>query len=157
MSEVYAEQFSSLVEKAKAVSKPIKVALAGADSENMLKAIFDAEADGFVKPILIGNREKIYTILKNLGLADREYDLQPINDDTNAVQYAIEMINAGKANCLMRGNTQTKDFLLPVLNKMNHLIREGALVTHVTFLKAPDQDHVCAFSDVTLLVKPSVE
>ena len=157
MSEVYAEQFSSLVEKAKAVSKPIKVALAGADSENMLKAIFDAEADGFVKPILIGNREKIHNILKNLGLTDREYDLQPINDDTNAVQYAIEMINAGKANCLMRGNTQTKDFLLPVLNKMNHLIREGALVTHVTFLKAPEQDHVCAYSDVTLLVKPSVE
>ena len=157
MSEVYAEEFKSLVEKAKAVSKPIRVALAGADSENMLKAIFDAEADGFVKPILIGNYEKIHAILKRLGLADREYDLQPINDDTNAVQYAIEMINAGKANCLMRGNTQTKDFLLPVLNRMNHLIREGALVTHVTFLKAPEQEKICAYSDVTLLVKPSVE
>lgn len=157
MGEEYAKEFVELVDKAKAVSKPLRVVLAGADSENMLRAIFDAETDGFVKPVLVGNRDRIFTILKKLELTDRDYDLQPINDDTNPVQYSIEMINAGKGDCLMRGNTQTKDFLMPVLNKMNHLIREDALVTHVVFLKIPEQEKICAFSDVTVVVKPSME
>ena len=92
-----------------------------------------------------------------LGLRERDYNLQPLDGDANAVQYAIEMINAGKADCLMRGNTQTRDFLMPVLNKANHLIKPDALVTHVVFLKVPDYDRLLAISDVTLLINPSAD
>ena len=157
MSEVYAKEFDGIVAKAKAVRKPMRVALAGADVENMLRGLFDAQADGFAEPILIGNEEKIRTLLKKLDLEGRPFDLQPIGEDTNAVQYAIEMCNAGKADALMRGNTQTRDFLMPVLNKANHLIKPDALVTHVVFLKVPDYDRLLAISDVTLLINPSAE
>ena len=57
----------------------------------------------------------------------------------------------------MRGNTQTRDFLMPVLNKANHLIREDALVTHVVFLKVAGYERVLAISDVTLLINPPME
>ncbi len=67
------------------------------------------------------------------------------------------MIRAGEADCLMRGNTQTRDFLMPVLNKANHLIREDALVTHVVFLKVPGYERLLAISDVTLLINPPIE
>lgn len=157
MSETYAKEFDEIVEKAKAAKKPMRVALAGADVENMLVGLFDAAADGFVEPILIGNETKITALLDKLGLRDRSYELQPIDADANAVQYAIEMCNAGKADCLMRGNTQTRDFLMPVLNKANHLIKPDALVTHVVFLKVPDYDRLLAVSDVTLLINPTIE
>ena len=157
MSENYAKEFDGMVEKAKAAKKPMRVALAGADVENMLVGIFDAAAAGFVEPILIGDEKKILALLDKLGLRDRSYELQPIDADANAVQYAIEMINAGKADCLMRGNTQTRDFLMPVLNKANHLIKPDALVTHVVFLKVPDYDRLLAISDVTLLINPSAD
>ena len=156
MSEIiYAKEFDSIVEKAKAVEKPMRVAVAGADAENILRGVFQAEAEGWVKPILIGNHEKIYTLLDKLGLKDRRYDLQPIADSTSPVQYAIEMINAGKADALMRGNTETRDFLMPVLNKANHLIKENCLVTHVAFLKIPGYDKILGISDVTLLINPN--
>ena len=157
MSEVYAKEFDGIVARAKAVRKPMRVALAGADAENMLRGIFDAQADGFAEPILIGNEEKIHALLKKLDLEGRPFDLQPIGEDTNAVQYAIEMCSAGRADALMRGNTQTRDFLMPVLNKANHLIQPDALVTHVVFLKVPDYDRLLAISDVTLLINPSAE
>ena len=157
MSEAYAKNFDGVVAKAKAIEKPMRVALAGADAENILRGLFDAEADGFVEPILIGNGERITALLDKLGLRERHYELQAIDEGTNAVQYAIEMINAGKADALMRGNTQTRDFLMPVLNKGNHLIKEDALVTHVVFLKVPGYERLLAISDVTLLINPSSE
>ena len=157
MSEAYAKNFDGVVAKAKAIEKPMRVALAGADAENILRGLFDAEADGFVEPILIGNGERITALLDKLDLRERHYELQAIDEGTNAVQYAIEMINAGKADALMRGNTQTRDFLMPVLNKGNHLIKEDALVTHVVFLMVPGYERLLAISDVTLLINPSAD
>ena len=151
MNENYAKEFDGIVEKAKASKKPMRVAVAGADAENMLRGIFDAQEAGFVEPLLIGNEEKITALLRKLGLEDRSYRLQGIDDSVDAVQYAIEMVRAGEADALMRGNTQTRDFLMPVLNKANHLIREDALVTHVVFLKVPGYERLLAISEVTVL------
>ena len=138
MSIEYAPQFESIVSKARAEGKRMRVALAGADSESILRGVFEAEADGFVEPILIGNFKRIQEMTERIGVTGRSYDLQPLDDSTNVVQYAIEMIKAGSADCLMRGDTSTRDFLMPVLNKANHLIKPDALVTHVVFLKVPD-------------------
>ena len=157
MNENYAKEFDGIVEKAKASKKPMRVAVAGADAENMLRGIFDAQEAGFVEPLLIGSEQRIGALLKKLGLEDRPHRLQAIDDSADPVQYAIEMIRAGEADCLMRGNTQTRDFLMPVLNKANHLIREDALVTHVVFLKVPGYERVLAISDVTLLINPPIE
>ncbi|MBR1457017.1 MAG: hypothetical protein IJ594_07665 [Oscillospiraceae bacterium] len=157
MSEVYAKEFERIVDIAKAAKKPMRVAVAGADAENILQGVFDAQEAGFVEPILVGNEARIQAVVEKLGMTDRDYVLQPVPDDTNVVQYAIEMINAGDADALMRGNTQTRDFLMPVLNKGNHLVKEDALVTHVVFLKVPEFDKLLAVSDVTLLINPPME
>ncbi|MBO5564544.1 MAG: hypothetical protein J5935_02895 [Lachnospiraceae bacterium] len=155
MGTTHMAEFEGIIEKAKKNGKPMRVAVAGANSENILQGVFEAQADGFVDPILIGNYKKIQEVLDKLGFGDKQFDLQPVSNDTNAVQYAIEMINAGSADCLMRGNTQTRDFLLPVLNKANHLVEEKALLTHVVVLKVPDYPKLLAVSDVTLLIQPS--
>ena len=157
MSIEYAPQFETIVSKARAEGKRMRVALAGADSENILKGLFEAEADGFVEPVLSGNYKRIRKMLEALGLKDRNFDLQPVDDSTNVVQYAIEMIKSGNADALMRGNTSTRDLLMPVLNKANHLVREDRLVTHVVFLKIPGYEKLLAVSDVTLLINPSAD
>ena len=55
MSEKYAAEFQTIIEKAKSQERPMRVAVAGADAENMLRGLFQAEAEGWVKPILVGN------------------------------------------------------------------------------------------------------
>ena len=157
MAVAFAKEFETIVNKARAEGKRMRVAVAGADSENILSGVFEAEADGFVEPILIGNFKKIQKLTEKLGVSNRNYDIQPLDDSTNVVQYAIEMIKAGKADALMRGNTSTRDFLMPVLNKANHLIKDDRLVTHVVFLKIPDYEKLLAVSDVTLLINPSAD
>ena len=153
----YPKEFKHIVEKAKSFNRPWQVAVAGANSENILKGVFAAQEEGFVEPILIGNFKKTKEMLDSLGLADRKYDFYPVSSATSPVQYAIEMIQAGSADVLVRGNIQTRDFLLPIMNKSNHLIKEGRLVTHISVMKSDEYDRLLAVSDCTLLVEPSIE
>ena len=157
MSVEFEKDFLPIVEKARVPGKKMRVALAGADSESILQGLFEAEADGFVEPILVGNYKRIKEMVDRLGLSDRSFDIQPVDDSTNVVQYAIEMIKAGSADALMRGNTSTRDFLMPVLNKANHLLVKDALVTDVVMLNVPGYDRLLAISDVTLLIDPSAD
>ena len=157
MDRNYPAEFNIIIEKAKSLNRPMRVAVAAADAENILRGVFDAQDDGFVEPILVGNAEKIKATLEKIGAADRQYELREACGGDNPVQFAIEMINAGEADVLMRGNQQTRDYLLPVLNKANHLLKDDALVTHVVFLKVPGYPKLLAVSDVTLLISPTAE
>ena len=75
MSENFSHDFDTIVDQAKAIKKPVRVVIAGADVENILLGAFDAQAAGFVSPILVGNHKRITDMLDRLGLSDRSYDL----------------------------------------------------------------------------------
>ncbi|MFZ7113514.1 MAG: phosphate acyltransferase [Desulfatiglandales bacterium] len=153
---MYKTNFDFIVEKAEAVEKPIRVAIAGANAENILLAAFEAADKGFVKPILVGDADKITKMLKDLNLYNKDYSLKPVPEETNVVQYAIKLIKAGEADALVRGFTQTRDFVMPILDKRNGLLVKDQLLTHVTMLKLPDYGRILAISDVTMLVNPDM-
>lgn len=157
MSEQFLSGFDAIVEKAKASPRPMRVAIAAADAENIVRGAFKAQDEGFVEPILVGNETKIRAVLEAIGMADRDVAIVDASGGDSSVQYAIEMINAGDADCLMRGNSSTRDFLMPVLNKSNHLVQPDALVTHINFLKVPGLERMLAVSDVTLLINPPMD
>lgn len=155
---MYKTNFDFVVEKAKALDKPIRVAIAGADAENILLGAFEAEAAGFAELILVGHEAKIREMLKNLSLVDRKYTIVNVDEDRaeDIVQTAIDLIREGKADVLMRGNTQTRDFLLPIIDKKNGLIRKDKLLTHITMMKMPDYGRILAISDVTIIPNPDI-
>ena len=157
MNETFLTGFERIIERAKKVEKPMRVAIAAADAENIVRGAFQAQDAGFVEPILIGNEHKIRAVLENTGQADRDVQIIDASGGDSSVQFAIEMINSGDADCLMRGNSSTRDFLMPVLNKSNHLIVPDTLVTHINFLKIPGLERMVAISDVTLLINPPME
>ncbi len=153
---MYKTNFDFIVERAKASLKPVRVAIAGADAENIMLGAFDAVDAGFAEAILVGDKEKITAMLQKLNLTDKPYTLVATDPDESVVQAAINLIKAGKADVLMRGNTQTRDFLMPILNRKNDLMRPGKLLTHIAMLKLQDYDRILAISDVTMLIRPTM-
>ena len=107
MNETFLTGFERIVERAKKVEKPMRVAIAAADAENIVRGAFRAQDAGFVEPILIGNGNKIRAVLENIGQADRDVTVIDASGGDSSVQFAIEMINSGDADCLMRGNCLT--------------------------------------------------
>ncbi|MEM5780869.1 MAG: hypothetical protein AAGU02_06950, partial [Lawsonibacter sp.] len=125
--------FDPIVKKAKQLDKPKRVVIAGADAENILLGAFEAQEAGFAFPVLVGEQERIEPMLERLGLKEKPYRLVPTQAGENAVQAAVDLINRGEGDMLMRGNTQTREFLLPLLDRANGL-RTDTLMTHIDLI-----------------------
>ena len=153
---IYEKEFDFVIERAKALRRPARMVVAGADTENILDAVFIAQEQGFCKPVLVGEEAKILATLEKLGLKDRQYQLCAIAEGENVVQHAIDVINVGMGDVLVRGNTSTRDFLMPILNKANKMVRSNP-ISEVSLIKVPYYDKVLALSDVSVVIEPSVE
>lgn len=153
---VFEKEFDFVLKRAKSLKKPARVVIAGADAENILLAAFEAEAQGFALPVLVGSEEKITALLERFNLKDRKYQICGVDEGENVVQHAIDIINLGMGDILMRGNTSTRDFLMPILHKGNKLIKNEVL-SEVALVKVPYYDKVLALSDVSMIIHPSIE
>ena len=159
---IYEKEFDFVIQRAKSLERPARMVVAGADCENILKAVFEAEAQGFCEPILVGYKDRILAVLKELGLQDRKYVLSDVTgvelpdlgtDYHIYMKRAISIINDGLGDILVRGNTSTRNFLMPILDKKNGLV--DGLVCEVALLKVPYYDKVMALSDVSVMINPS--
>ncbi|MCF0228278.1 MAG: hypothetical protein HUJ76_01120 [Parasporobacterium sp.] len=150
------KEFDLVVNKAKGYGKPARLVIASAECPNILEGAVMAKKEGIADPILIGNHMVIRSLLKDLGESDDDYKIISAPEGTDPVQFAIDKIKAGEADILMRGNTGTRDFLMPILDKKNKLLK-NKLFTQVDFFKIPGMSKTVAISDTTLLVSPSTE
>lgn len=148
--------FDQIVERAKQSFKPKRVVIAGADAENILLGAFQAQQAGFATPVLVGEQEKILPMLERLGLKDQPHRLVGTQGGENAVQRAIDLISQGEGDVLMRGNTQTREFLMPLLDKKNGL-RTDKLLTHIDLVSMPEYHKLIAIGDVTVTIEPSLQ
>ena len=159
MQHIYEKEFDFIIHRAKSLDRPARMVVAGADCENILKAVFEAEAQGFARPILVGNEDRIVAMLKKLDLYDRNYVISAVPDYELNTDYhvymkrALTIINDGLGDILVRGNTSTRNFLMPILDKKIGIAT--GLVSEVALIKVPYYDKVLALSDTSVCIKPS--
>ena len=156
MYKMALKNFDQIVERAKQSFKPKRVVIAGADAENILLGTFEAQDAGFAAPVLVGEADKIEPMLERLGLKDKPYRLVATQPGENVTQTAINLIRAGEGDVLMRGNTQTREFLMPLLDKKNSL-RTDKLLTHIDLVSMPEYPKLIAIGDVTVTIEPSLQ
>ena len=149
------QNFEQIVDKARAAGRSSRVVIAGADAENILLGAFHAAEEGFAHPVLVGEEAKIRPLLERLGLDKRDFELVPAQPGDNLTQKAIDLINQGRGDVLMRGSTQTREFLLPLLDKRNGL-RTKRLITHIDLVSMPEYPKLIAIGDVTVTVRPTL-
>ena len=150
------KNFDQIVERAKQSFRPLRVVIAGADAENILLGAFEAQDAGFAFPILVGDPAKIQPMLERLGLQDKPHRLVAVQPGGLVAQAAIDLINAGEGDILMRGNTQTREFLMPLLDKKNGLRTEKRL-THIDLVSMPEYPKLIAIGDVTATIEPDLQ
>mgnify|MGYP002536850334 CR=1 FL=1 len=147
--------FDTVIERAKNAGVKNRVVIAGADAENVLLGAFEAQEAGFATPVLVGESDKVLPMLERLGLQDRPYRLVATYPGDNVTQVAIELINKGEGDILMRGNVQTREFLMPLLDSRNGL-RTKRLLTHIDLVTMPEYPKMVAIGDVTVTIEPNM-
>ncbi len=148
------QNFDNILARVPKMPRPMRVILAGSDGENMLRGLFQAQKEGFVQPVLVGDRARTLVQLEKLGLEHEPYTMVDTPPGHNVTQAAIDIIHAGDGDVLMRGNLPTRDFLMPVLDGKNGL-RTQRLMSHVSLASIPEYPKLLALSDMTVIVNPN--
>ena len=150
------KNFDQIVARAKQSLKKKRVVIAGADAENILLGAFEAQDAGFVTPVLVGEEDKVRPMLERLGLSGKPYTMVATQPGENVTQAAVDVINRGEGDVLMRGNIQTREFLMPLLDKKNGLRTEKRLI-HIDLVSMPEYPKLIAIGDVTVTIEPNLQ
>lgn len=136
--------------------RPVTVAVAAAAEEHTLEAVTDAWCDGFVDPILVGDRAEILAILSRLGRSVPEEKILHVPDRLDAARQAVALVREGCAGLLMKGLLNTSEILRAVLNKecgMPH----GPLLVDMALVLHPGYHKVFALCDGGIIPDPTLE
>jgi len=132
-----------------------KIAVAAAHDDAVIQAVAEARRQGIAQAVLVGDAEKINTMLTELGENPADYEIVAAADDVECAEKAVACVVEGRAGFLMKGLLGTATLMRAVLNK-EHGLRTGRLISHV-MLYEPRGHKMMALTDGGMNTFPDLE
>lgn len=136
--------------------KIMKLAVAAAQDDDVMEAVYDAYKAKIVDPILIGDLERIEVIAKDLGMDLSKFKVIDKPDIEEAAIEAARLVSIGEADFLMKGILDTSILLKAVLKKEFGL-RTDNLVSHILVYEIPTYHKLLTVTDGGMNIAPSLE
>ena len=134
----------------------VRVAVAAAGDVEVLSAIREAEARGWIEATLVGDPERITSAAKEVGLElPQARRIVPAPNERVAARAAVELVRAGQAQMLMKGLIETSDFLRAILDRDRGL-RASGKISHLAALEDPLHHRLYFLSDAAVNVQPDL-
>lgn len=149
------KNFKEMLEASKR-QKKMKIVVAAAQDEDVIKAVSQAREIGLAEPVLVGDEAKIKEVMGKLGIDSGEYEIIDEPDMIQAARKSVELVRNGKGDFLMKGLLQTADIMRAVLDKEIGL-RTDNLISHVMVYEAPTYKKLLYTTDGGMNVAPNLE
>ena len=149
------EKYERLLERAKAGTSVITAVVHPCD-ESSLTAAVDAAKAGLITPILVGPKARIEAIAKEHGISISGFELVDAPHSVASATEAVQLVRAGKANCLMKGSLHTDELMGAVVSKEGGL-RTGRRISHCFVMDVPNHEDVIIISDAAVNIAPPLE
>ena len=133
-----------------------KVSIAVAQDSAVLEAVRAAKDRKIADAILVGDKDKIDAVAKEINVDISDFEIIDVKDDVEASLAAVKLVRDGVADMYMKGLINTKDFLKSVLNKEVGL-RTGNPLSHVCVFDVKGIDHLLFLTDVAFIPYPTLE
>jgi phosphate butyryltransferase len=149
---------NELVLKAKEYNQRT-IAVAVAEDQEVLEAVFEAIEHRLGKFLLFGDREKITELLREKGSEYFKHeDIKVIhsNSKEKSAELAVRAVHSQDADILMKGNLQTSTLLKAVLNK-EYGLRTGKILSHIALFEVPGYERYIFVTDAGMNIAPSLE
>lgn len=148
------KNFKELLETAK-TQKKMKIVVAAAQDEDVIKAVSQAKEMGIAEPLLVGDEVKIKEIMSKLKLDSRDYEVINEVDLIQTAKKSVELVRNGKGDFLMKGLLQTADIMRAVIDKEAGL-RTDNLISHVMVYETPAYKKLIYLTDGGMNVAPDL-
>lgn len=150
-----AKNFEELLRLAQ-MRGPKKISVAVAEDREVLSAIKLAKDRGLADPILVGNKEKIKLIAKEVNLSLDDIEIINEKDGTIASKVATELVSSNKAKILMKGLIDTSIIMKQVLDRDFGLRCEN-VISHVAVFQVPTYHKVFIVTDAAMNIVPDLD
>lgn len=109
-----------------------------------------------IRPILIGNVEKIRAIAKGLNASLDGLELIEASGAIPAAEKAVALANQGSVQALMKGRLHTDELLKPIVKKEGGL-RGVRRISHVFVMDVPGLPELLLVTDAAINIAPTLE
>ena len=136
-------------------SKPRKRLIAAyANDAHTIEAVSKAVDLGIVDGTLVGDKQTIEKVCDELHVDVNRFEIVQESVDTKAVAKAVNMINDGDGDLLMKGLVTTDKYMRGILNKDKGLLPPKAVLSHVTVMQVPTYHKLLVLGDVAIIPQP---
>lgn len=150
------KSFDELIEKVKGYPSMKRMAIAAAGERHTLEAAFHARKEKIARPVLVGEKDVILTLLEELGETVPVEDIYPAADNKEAAEIAVSLVREGKADFLMKGYLDTAVILKAVVDK-EHGLGKGGVMSHFTMFDIPTYHKILVPVDGGMVTYPTLE
>lgn len=133
-----------------------RLVVAAADDDTVLKAIKTVVSEGYITPILIGNKSNILKISDEISFNIAGIEIIDDSEPSSMARKAVSLVNEGKADIVMKGLIATGTLLKAVVDKDNGL-RKNNLISHFTLFESKYYHKLFAATDVAMNIAPNLE
>lgn len=139
-------------------SKPKKrIVAAFANDLHTVEAVNDAFQMGIVDATLVGDEATIRKNCASMNINPDNFKIVQEADEMKAAMKAVEIINAGEGDILMKGLVSTDKYAKAILNKEKGLMPAGGVLSHVTVMETPNYHKLLIVGDVALIPLPDLK
>ena len=148
--------FDQMFEQLRSKPKKRLVAAWGVD-DHTISAVYMAVEAGIVEGILVGDEAMIQKVC-----AENNYDIAKLtvvnnNNELKSISQAVDMVNAGGADILMKGLCSTDKYMRGILNKEKGLLPPKAVLSHVCVVQNPGYHKLLVISDIAVIPAPDLK
>lgn len=132
-----------------------RLVAAYANDSHTIGAISSAVDLGIVEATLVGDEATIKKVCAEDGIDPNKFSIVQEADEMKAATLAVQLINEGKGNILMKGLVSTDKYMRAILNKEKGLMPgPKAMLTHIAVMENPSYHKLLIVSDMAIIPAP---
>ncbi len=138
-------------------SKPRKrIVAAFANDAHTIEALSAAVDMGIVEATLVCDEPTMKKVCAEHNIDPKKFKVVQEADEMKAAAKAVELINNGEGDVLMKGLVSTDKYMRAILNKEKGLLPPKAVLSHVTVVQIPTYHKLLVVGDVAIIPAPDL-
>lgn len=133
-----------------------RLVAAYANDAHTIEAVSMAIDMGIVDGTLVGDEPTIKKVCAEHNINPDKFKIVQEADEMKAATKAVELINKGEGDVLMKGLVSSDKYMRAILNKETGLMPPKAVLTHVTVVQVPTYHKLLVVGDVAIIPAPDL-
>ncbi len=128
-----------------------------ANDDHTIEAVNKAVDFELIDGVLVGDERIILKIMKKEGINPSKFRIVHEQNETKAAAKAVQLINKGEGDLIMKGLVSSDKYMRAILDKENGLMDPGAILTHISVLEPKNYHKLLIIGDVAIIPLPELK